>query len=649
MPREITVGDKVGRYQLLEQLGRGGMAVVFRARDPKLDRDVAIKIMHAHLWSDPEAVARFEREARAAAGLSHPNIVDVYDYGTVGGKELAGAQDEQEGAEDLGSGDDPVGYIVVELLRGPTLRQYVAKQGRLLPDVAALVALKLADALCAAHGRGIVHRDIKPDNVMIAEGGRLVLTDFGLARPEGGETVTQTGALLGSPAYVAPEQARGDTVDGRTDLFALGALLYELCCGRVPFLAKEPLATVLLILEGAYPPPGQQNPQIGRDLERVITRLLAPAPEDRYADASAAKGALEQLLAPLELGNADQALSRYFSEAGAFNRELVQRVVETSLSAAQQAVTKRDYPRALSLCDRVLAFEPRHEQALALMKTLSSRGGRGRLLMIAVALLLVFGGGGAVWALWLRGDHPPASSLSGSGGGTATAIGRSLVADAKLSLPIAADAGTDQQALVERGRDARAADDTRTRTGAPDARRPRRVVRRPRRRRDAGRGEPDARTAMIARRPDAGPPKPKPTHGQLLIAWGPWCKASIDGKPVGDSPMKKPLRLPAGTYKVACKAGPCGSQASKTVTVVAGKQTRIATLVTGPVRVTTQLSRGDALKLDSKSRPTSGFTTTAESHHVAVLKGGVTVIKGWVVFPCTGRCTLVDTPKLRCK
>jgi len=260
------------------------MAVVYRAKDLTLGRDVAVKVMHAHLWADAEAAARFEREARAAAALRHPNIISVYDYGTIGGE-----------------GETPIGYIVVEFLQGLSLREFLRARGRLLPDVAAIVISKIAEALEVAHKAGIIHRDIKPDNVMIAEGGRLVLTDFGLARATEGETLTQTGALLGSPAYMAPEQARGDKVDARTDLFALGTVLYELCTGRVPFFAKEPLATVLRIVEGIYAPPTQINPQVGRDLERVIKRLLAPRPEDRYEDAGALRADLGEILGPLNL------------------------------------------------------------------------------------------------------------------------------------------------------------------------------------------------------------------------------------------------------------------------------------------------------------------------------------------------------------
>lgn len=162
---------------------------------------------------------------------------------------------------------------------------------------------------------------------------------------------------------------------------------------------------------------------------------------------------------------------------------------------------------------------------------------------------------------------------------------------------------------------------------------------------------------MSTQRPDVGARKPQtmprtpptPTHGALLIAWGPWCKAYVDGKPVGDSPQRRPLRLTAGVHQVACRAGPCGAQKRRTITIVGGKLTRIEGLVTDPVRVTTTLTRGDAVLINRKPRPLSGFTTTAESHHVAVLKGGKTITKGWVVFPCKGRCTLVDTPKLTCR
>ncbi|MFH1130270.1 MAG: serine/threonine-protein kinase, partial [Pseudomonadota bacterium] len=268
--RVPQIGDTVGRYRLVEELGRGGMAIVFRAEDPALERQVAIKVMHAHLWGAPGYSQRFSREARAIAALRHRNIVEVFDFGD-GSK-----------AGDL---DSYPGFIVTELVQGATLAQFLQCNGQFFPEVAALIGVNLADALACAHEQGIIHRDLKPENVLIAEGGRVVLTDFGIARIIEGESVTQTGTVLGSPAYMSPEQAKGLKVDKKSDLFSLGTLLYELCTGHTPFASKEPITTVLKIVDGRHKPIDEAEPRVGRELGLIIERLLKKEPQERFASA----------------------------------------------------------------------------------------------------------------------------------------------------------------------------------------------------------------------------------------------------------------------------------------------------------------------------------------------------------------------------
>jgi len=219
--RLVAIGDRLGRYRLEEELGEGGMATVFRGRDLELRRDVAVKVLFPHLAKRDELVARFQREARAAAALDHDNVLRVFD---VGGGPLASRPEERELPP----------YIVLELINGSSL-DAVAGDEPILAEVVAAIGAVLCDALDCAHSAGIIHRDLKPANVLVEQGGRLVLGDFGVAFAEGDSLVTRTGALLGTPAFMSPEQALGTELTARSDLYSLGATLYRLATGQLPY------------------------------------------------------------------------------------------------------------------------------------------------------------------------------------------------------------------------------------------------------------------------------------------------------------------------------------------------------------------------------------------------------------------------------
>jgi serine/threonine protein kinase len=607
--RVPQVGDTLGRYVLAQELGRGGMAVVFRAQDPTLNREVAIKVMHAHLWGNEVYAARFAREARAVAALRHPNIVEIHDF--------------CEGS--AAPGEEPVpGYIVSEFVRGMTLREFLDRSGHPLPEVAAMVALKLAEALQCAHARSIIHRDLKPENVMIAEGGRVVLTDFGIARIAEGEAVTQTGALIGSPAYMSPEQARGLKIDARSDLFSLGTVLYLLSTGSLPFPGKDPISTVLRILEGKYDPPLRRNPQLGTPIDRVIRQLLQIEVEKRYASAEETASALRQLLVESGISDVDDELKRYFSEPGPYNKELVTRVIDTSLHLASEASSHGDYPRALSFCDRVLAFEPDHPTALELMARISARGLRWwHWLAVGVGLVVLAGGGLAIF-------------LPRWGGPTRR--------DARVALP-----ASRPDVQVVRRIDAARPDLARRDAALPDAGPPdaRGRKSKTRRRVDAATGalaRPDARIAR--RRPDAGP---RPTTGELLVSIGPWCDVVLDGRKVGgQSPWTQAIPVTPGTHTVVCRQGSTGPVwRSQQVTITAGKRTVLTGLIVASVKVRLQLRSGDAVRIDGQVHRTE-FRIAPKRYRVDVLKGGQVMAGGWVGIGAGG-CTLVDLPQLQCQ
>ncbi|HUR13653.1 MAG TPA: Stk1 family PASTA domain-containing Ser/Thr kinase [Mycobacteriales bacterium] len=257
-----------GRYALGEVLGRGGMAEVRRGTDTRLGRDVAIKVLRADLARDPAFHARFRREAQSAAGLDAPNVVAVYDTG-----------EDEHG----------VPWIVMEHVEGRTLREVLGDEGRLLPQRALEIAVDICSALEVAHRAGIVHRDIKPANVMLTLRGEVKVMDFGIARAAAGSesTMTQTEAVIGTAAYLSPEQARGEHVDARSDLYSAGCLLYELLTGTPPFVGDSPVAVAYQHVREAPVPPSRYVDGLSPDVDTVVLTAMAKSPAHRYTDADA--------------------------------------------------------------------------------------------------------------------------------------------------------------------------------------------------------------------------------------------------------------------------------------------------------------------------------------------------------------------------
>lgn len=248
------------RYEILEQIGSGGMSEVYRAKCHKLNRLVAIKVLKEEFSSDAGFVKKFKMEAQAAAGLSHPNIVSVYDV------------------VDEGS----IHYIVMELIEGITLKSYITKKGRLGSKEAIGIALQVAQGIAAAHDQHIVHRDIKPQNMIISRDGKVKVADFGIARAVTTQTIGAT--AVGSVHYISPEQARGGFSDSRTDIYSLGITMYEMVTGTVPFDGDNTVSIALAHLEQPVTPPSRLNPEVSVSLERIIMKCTQKKPEKRYAD-----------------------------------------------------------------------------------------------------------------------------------------------------------------------------------------------------------------------------------------------------------------------------------------------------------------------------------------------------------------------------
>jgi eukaryotic-like serine/threonine-protein kinase len=281
----IATGTRVGRYEIRSLLGAGGMGEVYRARDPKLNREVAIKVLPAAFSADPERLRRFEQEAQAAGALNHPNILAIYDVAT----------------------DEGAPYVVSELLEGETLRERL--KGAALPARKALdYALQIARGLAAAHEKGIVHRDLKPENLFLTKEGRIKILDFGLAKliePRGsGEAPaelptrplnTDPGTVMGTAGYMSPEQVRGQPVDHRSDIFSLGVILYEMLAGERPFRGESAVETLNAILKEDPPELSAGSNPIAPALERIIRHCLEKHPDERFQAARDLAFAIEAL------------------------------------------------------------------------------------------------------------------------------------------------------------------------------------------------------------------------------------------------------------------------------------------------------------------------------------------------------------------
>ena len=263
-----------GRYEVGELLGRGGMAEVHRGHDSRLGRQVAIKMLRSELARDHTFLARFRREAQSAAGLNHASIVAVYDHGEDILTETGGAQVK-------------VPYIVMEFVDGKTLRQVITERGNLPPTEALRITEGVLDALAYSHRNGIVHRDIKPANVMIAADGSIKVMDFGIARAmaDANATMTQTSAVIGTAQYLSPEQAQGQSVDERSDLYSTGCLLFELLTGRPPFLGESPVSIAYQHVGEPPVPPSRLVQGISDDLDAVVLHSLAKPRDARYQTA----------------------------------------------------------------------------------------------------------------------------------------------------------------------------------------------------------------------------------------------------------------------------------------------------------------------------------------------------------------------------
>ncbi len=281
---EDLTGREFGPYRIVAPLGEGGMASVYKAFQANMDRYVALKVLPQHFANDPQFVARFEQEAKVLAKLGHPHILPVHDYG------------EKDGYT----------YLVMPFIDSGTLVNVMGKEPLPLKKIERFIS-QVGDALDYAHSQGIIHRDVKPSNVLLDERENCMLVDFGIAKMvEGSANLTQTGGVLGTPAYMAPEQGRGEATDHRIDIYALGVILYEMATGRVPFKAETPIAVLVKHINDPLPMPTQVNPNLPESVEQVILKAMAKRPDDRYATAGEMVEALSAAVAGQPVASASE-------------------------------------------------------------------------------------------------------------------------------------------------------------------------------------------------------------------------------------------------------------------------------------------------------------------------------------------------------
>lgn len=347
------IGRTLGRYQIVSELGRGGFATVYKGYDPALDRYVALKVLHPELTRDEVALRRFQREATAVARMRHPNIIIIYEYHL----------DEAGGSA----------YIAMEYIEGDTLK---SRLGKPLPlDETQRIICDVASALDYAHNRGVIHRDIKPANILITNEGQVVLADFGIALlAQAGNSITR--GLLGTPQYMAPEQALGEEIDARSDLYALGIVLFEMLAGHPPYRGDSPLATLALQVNAPLPKLRSINPAVPEAVEAMIERALAKDPALRYPTAADFRDALN---AAMEDARSDMEMATYSPDVAAAAQARA-RGADTRMGGLPglyqgmlEAAAEGDWQQVLEFGRAIRGIDPNYRDVVALMARASAQ------------------------------------------------------------------------------------------------------------------------------------------------------------------------------------------------------------------------------------------------------------------------------------
>jgi len=592
-----VIGKVLDKYEILQKVGEGGMAVVYRARHVTLGRDVAVKVLHPHLSSSSRNRQRFAREARAIEQLDHPNILRIFDY----------------------SGpDSPEAYIVTEFIDGVTLAEFIRERRRLPSEAVAVLGIGLSHALEYAHSEGIIHRDLKPENVMIRRDGVLKLMDFGIARFLEEGQMTMTGALVGSPAYMSPEQAMEHRLDRRSDLFSLGTVLFHAVSGELPFTGSNPSVILRNIIEGNRRDVQEAAPDTSPALADVIERLLQTNIESRYQSAAEVRDALTECLRVVGLDQDDDrwSLRRLSIEPEAYRQELEAHLGRALLERGRSLLAAGQHLDALRTFNRLLAIDPDNEEVLVLVQSLhtgphTSPGRKVSFAGIAAAVAAL-----GLLAFWLVGPDiggsdrtEPTSPAAGLQEDSPSITGSTSVPP---SDPIQSPGEPAGNPDVTAGSGEEPSVPPEAEAGRPEG-----VAAAP------TPGLPPTRPhtpipayhAVISdpRAPVSPPPRATPaeTPGSLrvIMEWPGWADIWIDGVLVGRTGEQVAPTVTPGKHRVVLKNSLCKDW-EQDVVVAAGQQQIVKDVLMSPIPATVDLARsvGDAcvVALDGTILGTAG-------------------------------------------
>lgn len=530
-----------GRWEVGRRIGAGGMATVHAGQDQRLGRPVACKILHPHIADSPEARERLAREARAIAQLKHENVIEVYDY----------------------AADDPeCTWLITELIEGGTLRQFFERHSRPMPEIAVMIVTEVLRALGAAHAVGVIHRDVKPDNVLVGKDGRPKLSDFGIAKVLNEAKMTMTGNLVGSPSYMSPEQADGLHTDHRTDLYSAGILLYRLVTGTLPFRGSTPLETIRLVSRGDYTDPVELAPESSGAVAGIIRRALTLEIDERYQTAEEMLADLAIVLQDTGLSATWEELPKYFKDPTNYEAELRPKLAKELEVRGKALLDAGEEGRAVDCFNRALALGEGSQRTADVVQQLSRRRKRGKLRRI------VWTGGVAVGAAAIIAAAVVLVDL-GSGPPPSPAVAAEPEPIEPKKTPPSEPAEA-EPAPAEKLAAVKAPEPEPELEPAPKTVEPEPEP-------EPARKRPTRRPSKPAKKKPVVEKAPAAKYGTLHVGsrvWG--VDVIVDGKKLGTLPKKNTYPLPPGTYRVrAVKPDSDCLPFERTVTIRPGEKTKL--------------------------------------------------------------------------